>query len=61
MGLPFGGHKGGVAVDPKQLSPAELARLARACIDAIADFIGPDSDIAAPDVNTKSTRDGLDG
>ncbi|MES1953793.1 Glu/Leu/Phe/Val family dehydrogenase [Salinisphaera hydrothermalis] len=52
MGLPFGGGKGGVAVDPKQLSPAELERLSRAYIDQIADFIGPDSDIPAPDVNT---------
>ncbi|HET7313401.1 Glu/Leu/Phe/Val dehydrogenase [Salinisphaera sp.] len=52
MGLPFGGGKGGVAVDPKQFSPAELERLARAYIDQIADFIGPDSDIPAPDVNT---------
>ncbi len=52
MGLPFGGGKGGVAVDPKELSPAELERLSRAYIDAIADFIGPDSDIPAPDVNT---------
>ncbi|MGB7757391.1 MAG: Glu/Leu/Phe/Val dehydrogenase [Salinisphaera sp.] len=52
MGLPFGGGKGGVAVDPKELSPAELERLSRTYIDAIADFIGPDSDIPAPDVNT---------
>ena len=52
MGLPFGGGKGGIAVDPKTLSPAELERLSRAYIDAIADFIGPDTDILAPDVNT---------
>ncbi|MES1923992.1 Glu/Leu/Phe/Val dehydrogenase [Salinisphaera sp. T31B1] len=52
LGLPFGGGKGGIAIDPKQLSPAELERLSRAYIDKVADFIGPDSDIPAPDVNT---------
>lgn len=50
--LPFGGGKGGISVDPKQLSPAELERLSRAYIDKIADFIGPNTDIPAPDVNT---------
>lgn len=52
LDLPFGGGKGGIAIDPKQLSPAELERLSRAYIDKVADFIGPDSDIPAPDVNT---------
>lgn len=52
MGLPFGGGKGGVAVDPKQLSRAELERLSRTYIDQVADAIGPDTDIPAPDVNT---------
>ena len=52
LGLPFGGGKGGIAIDPKRLSPAEMERLSRAYIDKIADFIGPDSDIPAPDVNT---------
>ena len=52
LGLPFGGGKGGVAVDPKGLSPAELERLSRAWVDKIADFIGPNTDIPAPDVNT---------
>ncbi len=52
MNLPFGGGKGGIAVDPKTLSPSELERLSRAYIDAVADFIGPDTDIPAPDVNT---------
>jgi len=54
MGLPFGGGKGGVAVDPKQLSMHELERLSRGYIDAIADFIGPDVDIPAPDVATNA-------
>lgn len=52
LGLPFGGGKGGVAVDPKELSTAELERLSRGYIDAIADFIGPEVDIPAPDVAT---------
>lgn len=52
LNLPFGGGKGGVAVDPKTLSPAELERLSRSYINAIADFIGPGTDILAPDVNT---------
>lgn len=52
MGLPFGGGKGGISVDPKNLSPAEMERLSRAYIDQVADFIGPDTDIPAPDVNT---------
>ena len=52
MGLPFGGAKGGISVDPKNLSPAEMERLSRAYIDQVADFIGPDTDIPAPDVNT---------
>ncbi len=52
MDLPFGGGKGGVAVDPKQLSASELERLSRGYLAAIADVIGPDVDIPAPDVAT---------
>lgn len=55
VNLPFGGAKGGVAVDPKQLSKFELERLSRGYIDAIADFMGTDVDIPAPDVQTNST------
>lgn len=54
VGLPYGGGKGGVICDPHQLSPTELERVSRAYIAAIADFIGPDKDIPAPDVNTGS-------
>ncbi len=54
MGLPFGGGKGGVAVDPKELSTHELERLSRGYIDAVADFIGPEVDIPAPDVATNA-------
>lgn len=52
INLPFGGAKGGVTVNPKELSRLELERLSRGYIDAIADFIGPDIDIPAPDVYT---------
>ncbi|MGH9379881.1 MAG: Glu/Leu/Phe/Val family dehydrogenase [Thermoanaerobaculia bacterium] len=52
VGIPFGGGKGGVNVDPKRLSRMELERLSRAYVRAIADFIGPEVDIPAPDVYT---------
>jgi len=51
-GLPYGGGKGGVIVNPKELSLAETERLSRAYIAAISDVIGPDVDIPAPDVYT---------
>jgi glutamate dehydrogenase/leucine dehydrogenase len=50
--LPLGGGKGGVIVDPKTLSEGELERLSRGYVRAIADSIGPDKDVPAPDVNT---------
>ena len=53
--LPLGGSKGGVVVDPKELSVGELERLSRGYARAIADVIGPDKDVPAPDVNTNST------
>lgn len=52
LDLPFGGAKGGITLNPKELSKQELERLSRGYIDAIADFIGPDVDILAPDVYT---------
>ena len=52
LGLPYGGGKGGVEVDPRGLSDNELERLARGYISAIAPFIGDHKDIPAPDVNT---------
>ncbi|KAM3100904.1 Glu/Leu/Phe/Val family dehydrogenase [Phormidesmis sp. 146-12] len=54
LSLPFGGAKGGITVNPKALSRLELERLSRGYIDAIADFIGPDVDILAPDVYTNA-------
>ncbi|MCS6956568.1 MAG: Glu/Leu/Phe/Val dehydrogenase [Patescibacteria group bacterium] len=53
-GLPYGGGKGGVAVDPKNLSENELEKLSRSFAMKIARFIGENIDIPAPDVNTNS-------
>ena len=50
--IPYGGAKGGIAVDVKKLSRAELERLTRAYARGFADFIGPERDIPAPDVYT---------
>lgn len=52
--LPYGGAKGGIAVDPKTLSPAELQRLTRAFTQKIHDLIGPQLDIPAPDMGTNA-------
>ena len=52
MSIPFGGAKGGVQVDPKVLSEAELERLSRSFMRSIAEVIGPQVDVPAPDVNT---------
>ncbi len=52
VGLPFGGAKGGVRCDPKQLSRLELQRLTRRYTAEIFMMIGPDKDIAAPDIGT---------
>ncbi len=54
MNLPYGGGKGAVQVDPRQLSKAELERLSRAYIQAFWQILGPDRDIPAPDVYTNS-------
>lgn len=53
-GLPYGGAKGGVACDPKTMSPTELERLTRALVRALGQTVGPDIDIPAPDVNTNA-------
>jgi glutamate dehydrogenase (NAD(P)+) len=52
MRLPFGGAKGGVAIDPTKLSRAELQRLTRRYTTEIISMIGPDKDIPAPDMGT---------
>jgi len=54
VGIPFGGGKGGVIVDPKKLSAREVEGLTRRYATEISILIGPDKDIPAPDVNTNS-------
>ncbi len=54
VGLPYGGAKGGVIVDAKALSPMELERLTRGYIRRMSDFIGPETDIPAPDMYTNA-------
>ena len=55
MGIPFGGAKGGIRVDPKKLSPAELQRMTRRYTSEIINEIGPEKDIPAPDVGTNAS------
>ncbi len=52
VGIPYGGAKGGIVVDPAKLSKNELQAMTRRFTEAIAPIIGPDKDIPAPDVNT---------
>jgi glutamate dehydrogenase len=52
VGLPLGGGKGGIRCNPKEMSPNELERLTRGYTRALARFIGPYSDVPAPDVYT---------
>ena len=52
VNVPFGGAKGGVVCDPHKLSESELERLTRRYTAEILDFIGPERDVPAPDVNT---------
>lgn len=54
VGLPFGGGKGAIRVDPRKLSRHELERLSRAYVQAFSAMIGPDRDIPAPDVYTNA-------
>lgn len=54
-GLPFGGAKGGITVNPKELSLLEIERLSRGYIRAFADIIGESRDIPAPDMYTNAT------
>jgi glutamate dehydrogenase/leucine dehydrogenase len=52
VNVPFGGGKGGIIVDPAELSPAELERLSRRYFAELEDLFGPDRDVPAPDINT---------
>ena len=54
VGIPYGGGKGGVIVDPKQLSKKELEGLTRRFFTEIEILVGPEKDIPAPDVNTNA-------
>ena len=58
VGIPLGGGKGGIVVDPKTLSVAELERLTRAFARALAPHVGPDLDVPAPDMNTSGREMG---
>ncbi len=51
-GIPMGGGKGGITVDPKTLSKEELEKLSRGWVQKLVDNIGPKKDVPAPDVNT---------
>ena len=51
-GIPMGGGKGGITVDPKELSKIELERLSRGWVQKLSDILGPRKDVPAPDVNT---------
>lgn len=53
-GLPYGGAKGGIQLDPKKYSQSELERITRRFTYALGDNIGPELDIPAPDVNTNA-------
>ena len=52
VNIPFGGGKGGVICDPRQMSKGELERLTRRYTASIMDILGPDRDVPAPDINT---------
>lgn len=52
VNIPFGGAKGGVICDPKKLSLGELERLTRRYTSELIEFLGPEKDVPAPDVNT---------
>lgn len=52
VNIPVGGGKGGIKVDPKKLSVAELERLSRAWVKAMYKYLGPEKDVPAPDVYT---------
>ena len=54
VNIPYGGAKGGISVDPRQLSRKENERITRKFVDQIHDIIGPDKDIPAPDMGTNS-------
>ncbi len=54
VNLPYGGAKGGIAIDPRTISARELERVTRKFVDQIHDVIGPDTDIPAPDMGSNA-------
>jgi glutamate dehydrogenase (NAD(P)+) len=52
VNIPFGGAKGGIICDPQQMSSGELERMTRRYAAELLDFIGPEKDVPAPDMNT---------
>jgi len=52
VNIPFGGAKGGIIVDPKKMSQAELEKMTRRYTAELIEFLGPEKDVPAPDVNT---------
>lgn len=52
VNIPFGGAKGGIICDPREMSPTEIERLTRRYTAELLDFIGPEKDVPAPDMNT---------
>jgi glutamate dehydrogenase (NAD(P)+) len=52
VNIPFGGAKGGIICEPREMSPSELERLTRRYTAELLDFIGPERDVPAPDMNT---------
>ena len=52
VNIPFGGAKGGIICDPREMSPTEIERLTRRYTAELLDFIGPERDVPAPDMNT---------
>jgi len=55
VGLPLGGAKGGISVNPNDLDEAELEQISRKYVQFLVEHIGPDKDVPAPDVNTNAT------
>ncbi len=54
VNIPYGGAKGGICVNPRELSRKEIERMSRKFVDQIHDIIGPDKDIPAPDMGTNA-------
>jgi glutamate dehydrogenase (NAD(P)+) len=54
VNLPYGGAKGGIAIDVRKLNPTELEKITRKFVDEIHDVVGPDKDIPAPDMGTNA-------